>query len=168
MSSNYPLEDLLKIKIKRFDQAVKEFEEKTEKLFKEQEKLFDLEKERDEVFTHKMDKLKQLRQALDSGESTHKIQQMKIYMEVVEEKLKLRQKKADAQQVIVDKAEKELEEAKLKLFEKKKELEKIKIHKDEWKIEMKEIEKQIESIEQDEIGAIRDVLRKYEKRKKEK
>ena len=168
MNQKYPLEDLLMIKIKRFDQAIKVFEEKTEILLKEQEKLFELETERDEVLSHKMDKLKQLREALDSGTRTDKIQQMKVYIEVVDDRVASKQKKVDAQKTVVDKAEKELEEAKKNLFEKKKDLEKIKIHKDEWTIEERELAKQLEDLEQDEIGAIRDVLRKYEQRKKKK
>ena len=168
MVEKYPLEDLLRIKIKRFDQAVKLFEETTEKLLNEREKLFEIEKERDEVVAHKMDKLKQLRDALDKGTRTDKIQQIKIYIEVVDERIISKQKKVDTQQDVVEKVEKELEEAKKNLFDKKKELEKIKIHKDEWKIEMREIEKQIEATEQDEIGAIRDILRKQQQRKKKK
>lgn len=168
MNYKYPLEDLLKIKGKRFDQAVKLFEEKTEAVLREKEKLAKLEGERDKVLAHKKDKITQLRQALDAGEKTSKIQQIKVYIGVVEEKLAAQQKKVDAQKVVLIKAEKELEEAKKKLFEKKKELEKIKIHKDEWKIEVKELENQIESVEQDEIGAIRDALKKHEHRKKKK
>jgi hypothetical protein len=51
--SKYPLSELLTIKVKRFEKAVKIFEEKTKKLLKEREKLFSLEKERDEVLNHK-------------------------------------------------------------------------------------------------------------------
>jgi len=40
----YPLKDLLTIKIKRFEQAVKNFEEKTQNLLKERETLFQLKK----------------------------------------------------------------------------------------------------------------------------
>ena len=56
-------------------------------LEKAYEKLYDLTQERDKALEHKTAKLSQLRNALDEGTTTDKIQQMKVYLKVVNEKL---------------------------------------------------------------------------------
>ena len=89
---NYPLEQLMTIKKNRFDQAVKTLEEKKAILEKAYEKLYDLTQERDEVLSHKTAKLTQLRETLDEGTTTDKIQQMKVYLKTVDEKLAEKQK----------------------------------------------------------------------------
>ncbi|KPK33650.1 MAG: hypothetical protein AMS24_00260 [Chlamydiae bacterium SM23_39] len=159
----YPLEDLLKIKIHRFEKAVKLFEEKTDKFLKEKEKLFKLTQERDKILKHKNDKLNQLREYLDRGEKTDKILKTKSYLKIVKEKLKMHQEQVDSQQIILNKAEDELEQAKKNLFEKKKDVEKLNIHKTEWKKEIQKLEKKIESITLNEIGTSQFIIRKKEK-----
>ena len=106
---NYPLQQLMEIKKNRFDQAVKTLEEKKAILEKAYEKLYDLTQERDKVAQHRMAKLTQLRGALDEGTTTDKIQQMKTYLKIVEEKLAEKTKKVVDQQKQVDLAQKQVD-----------------------------------------------------------
>ncbi|MFA6501734.1 MAG: type III secretion T3S chaperone, partial [Parachlamydiales bacterium] len=124
MSSDYPLEELVKIKQKRFEQAVKLIEEKKTALKRENDILKNLEDDRNKVFKHKEDKLQQLRDALDSGERTDKIRQKKDYLEVVKENLKEKDKKVANQLKNVKEAENDLEKARQNLLEKQKDIEK--------------------------------------------
>lgn len=157
---NYPLEELVKIKQKRFEQAVKLVEEKKAALKREQDVLKNLEKERNEVLKHKEDKLKQLREALDKGESTDKITQKKTYYKLVQENLIEKEKKVKNQQKNVDEAEKELEKARKNLIEKQKDIEKLAIHRKEWEKEMKYFQTQKEELLQDEIGSVKHIIKK--------
>lgn len=165
----YPLEQLVAIKKNRFDQAVKTLEEKKALLDKATSKLYDLTKERDEVRKHKNDKLNQLRTSLDEGTTTDKIQQMKVYLKIVDEKLAEKQKKVVEQQKIVDAAQKQVELAAEELFHRKKDMEKLDIHKKEWEKEVLYWTEQQDAAIQDEQGSATYSLRKkeHEKRNKE-
>src|SRR5690242_8861165 len=116
---NYPLEQLMSIKKNRFDQAVKVLEEKKGLLAKAEAKLRELSLDRDQVLEHKKDKLQQLREALDEGTTTDKIQQMKSYLKTVEEKLAEKQKKVNEQQKQVDLAKKQVDAATQEMFQRK-------------------------------------------------
>jgi hypothetical protein len=166
---NYPLEQLMLIKKNRFDQAVKVLEEKKALLEKAYDKLYDLTKERDEVLQHKMAKLQQLRNAMDKGTTTDKIQQMKVYLKIVEEKLVEKNKKVIDQQKQVDLAQKQVDLATEELFQRKKDLEKLEMHKVEWLKEVHYWTERKESEQHDEQGSSTHLLRKRdaEKRKKE-
>jgi len=166
---NYPLEQLVTIKKNRFDQAVKLLEEKKSILEKAYDKLYDLTKERDEALEHKMAKLKQLRDALDAGTTTDKIQQMKVYLKIVEEKLKEKEKKVVEQQKQVDAAQKQVDIATETLFQRKKDLEKLEMHKAEWEKEVIYWTERKEAEQHDEQGSSTHLIRKrdMEKRKKE-
>lgn len=156
----YPLSDILKIKKRKFEQAVKLFEEKTTELLKTEEKLYQAEEARNKVLEHKVAKLNQVRQALDKGAKYEKVEMMKNYLKVVKEQLKEKEQQVAAQKKAVENAEKELEEAKKNLFEKKKDLEKLNIHKDEWKKEASLEEVRKEASEEDEVGSVRHVRKK--------
>ena len=158
----YPLEQLVKIKHKRFEQAQKTLEEKKEELRQQEEILKKKEAERDEVLKHKQDKLQQLRDELDTGTTSDKIQQMKIYLEVVDERLEKKQKKVDAQKKKVEEAEKAVEIARLDLIQKQKDVEKLKIHKKQWQNEVRFWEKKEEGKILDEVGSQRYVRYKKE------
>ena len=108
---NYPLQQLMEIKKNRFDQAVKTLEEKKAILEKAYEKLFDLTQERDQVKEHRAAKLQQLRESLDEGTTTDKIQQKKAYLKIVDEKLADKEKKVVEQQKQVDIAQKQVDAA---------------------------------------------------------
>lgn len=164
----YPLEQLVIIKKNRFDQAVKTLEEKKALLEKEYEKLYDLTQERDRVLSHKVAKLTQLREALDTGTATDKLQQMKLYLKTVEEKLAEREKKVVQQQKQVDLAQKQVDLATEELFQRKKDLEKLEIHRGEWEKEMRYWTEQKDAAEQDEFGATGFEHRKKEKKTREK
>lgn len=165
---NYPLEQLVIIKKNRFDQAVKTLEQKKAILEKAYEKLYGLTQERDQVLTHKQSKLLQLREALDEGTTTDKIQQMRRYLTVVEEKLAEKEKKVVEQQKQVDLAQKQVDLATDELFQRKKDLEKLEIHKKEWEKEVQYWVEQKEAVEHDEQGAQAYNLRKKEQNLREK
>ncbi len=165
---SYPLEQLMIIKKNRFDQAVKTLEQKKEILEKAYEKLYEVTQERDEVFGHKQAKLTQLRGALDEGTTTDKIQQMKAYLKIVDEKLSEKEKKVAEQQKQVDLAQKQVDIATDELFQRKKDLEKLEIHKQEWEKEVRYWTSQKEAVEHDEQGSAGHVLRKKESEMRKK
>ena len=164
----YPLEQVITIKKNRFDQAVKTLEEKKNILEKAYEKLFDLTQEKDEAETHKKEKLEQLREELDQGTTTDKIQQMKAYLKIVDERLKEKKKKVADQQKIVDAAQAQVDLATDDLFQKKKDLEKLEIHKKEWEKEMRYTIERKEEVEHDEQGAATNQMVKREEKMRRK
>jgi flagellar biosynthesis chaperone FliJ len=161
------LEQLLTIKKNRFEQAIKTLEAKKSILEKAYEKLYDLTQEKNQVLEHKQAKLLQLRTSLDEGTSSDKVQQMKLYLTVVEERLIEKEKKVAAQQKEVDLAQKQVDLATDELFQKKKDLEKIELHKQEWSKEVRYWAETKESTEQDEQGAAMHQLRKQETKREE-
>ncbi len=165
-SANYPLEQLMVIKKNRYDQALKTLEEKKAILLQEEENLKRVEEERDQVLQHKNAKLQQLRQSLDEGTTTDKIQQMKNYLKVVDEKLVLKEKKVADQKKIVKFANDQVEMAKEDLFQKLKDVEKLEIHKKEWEKEIRHWTDKKEALEQDELGSTSDTLRKKEQKER--
>ena len=165
---NYPLEDLMAIKKTRFDQAVKILEEKKALLEKAYEKLYDVTKERDAALDHKTAKLTQLRQALDEGTPTDKIQQMKVYLKLVEETLAEKEKKVVAQKKEVDLAQQQVDAATAELFQRKKDLEKLELHKEEWIKEVHYWTIRKEAGELDEQGAAVHEMLKRETKKRSK
>jgi hypothetical protein len=166
---SYPLEQLVIIKKNRFDQAVKVLEEKKLILEKAYDLLYELTQDRDATLKHKVAKLTQLRNALDEGTTTDKIQQMKTYLKIVDEKLHEKEKKVVNQQAEVDKAQKQVDLATEELFQRKKDLEKLEIHKKEWEKEVQYLTEVKEAVEHDEQGSAGYLSRKrdVEKRKKD-
>lgn len=150
----YPLKQVIEVKQRRVTEAEKVVLEKKQALEKEQEKLAQREAERDKVKTHKVDKLKQLRNTLDEGTTSPKIQQMKAYLKVVDEKLKIEEKKVKDQQEQVKIAEKNLEQAQEELRKKRQEVDKLLTHKKDWEKETRKELEIIEGREQDELGSI--------------
>lgn len=150
----YPLKQVIEVKQRRADEAEKVVKEKQLALNKEKEKLAEREADRDKVKSHKKDKLQQLRDELDGGTTTTKIQQMKVYLKLVDEKLKVEEKKVKDQQEQVKIAEKNLEQAKLELQRKRQEVDKLLMHKKDWEKEKRKELEVIESREQDELGSI--------------
>jgi flagellar biosynthesis chaperone FliJ len=149
----YPLEQLVIIKQKKLEEAERNLQEKKRLLAEAEEKLRKVEAERDKVKTHKDDKLAQLRQTLDEGSTSDKIQQMKQYLKVVDEELKQKETKVKEQKKLVDAAEKNVETARQELFEKQKDVEKLSLHKKEWEKEMRAWAEQEAAIETDELGS---------------
>lgn len=160
----YPLEQLAFIKQKKLDEAEKVLKEKKEALLKEEEKLAAVEKERDKVKEHRMAKLTQLREKLDAGTSTDKIQQMKHYLKVVDEQLKIKEQKVKEQQKHVDAAKNALEAARQDFLKKQQDVEKLKIHRKEWEKEMKLQLEQLEATESDELGSAMHIRKKSKKK----
>jgi len=151
---HYPLEQLAVIKQKKLEEAERNLHEKKKALEKEEEKLAAVEKERDKVKDHRTAKLTQLRQKLDEGTSTDKIQQMKQYLKVVDEQLKTKEMKVKEQQKAVENAQKQVDAARQEVIKKNQEVEKLRLHRIEWEKEMKAIQEHQEGIESDEIGSV--------------
>ena len=165
---NYPLEQLVTIKKNRFDQAVKILEEKKAILEKAQKKLYELIAERDEVLKHKVEKLTQLRAMLDEGTTSDKIQQSKVYLKIVDEKLAAREKKVIDQKKQVDLAQKQVDAATQEVFQRKKDLEKLEMHRTEWEKEVRYWTTQKETLEHDEQGSAGHTARKRQEKHRRK
>lgn len=149
----YPLDQVLEVKKKRVEDAEAVVKEKKKALEIEQEKLRQREEERDKVKHHYEDKLRQLRAEYDSGTTSDKIDQAKLYIKVVQERLRAEEKKVKDQQAQVETAEKNLELAKNQLKARQKEQDKILTHKQEW---IKDTNKELavlQTREEDEIGS---------------
>jgi len=149
----YPLQQLVAIKQKRQEEAEKVLKEKRAILEKESAQLKELEKARDEVKTHKEDKLAQLRASLDEGTSSDKILHMQKYLKIVQEKLLIKEQKVSDQNKVVDTAKKNVETARLDVIKKQQEVEKLTLHKKEWTQQMIKEELLKENILNDELGA---------------
>ncbi len=174
MSKHYPLEQLVIIKQKKLEEAERSLQEKKLALKKEEEKLTQVENERNKIKDHKTAKLTQLRKELDQGTTTTKIQQMKLYMKEVDEKLKQKELKVKDQKKQVDAATTKVEEARKELLKKQQDVEKLSIHRKEWEKEVKTQEEYQESLEGDEMGSSMYVRRKekaakeYKRKQQEK
>lgn len=150
----YPLGEVLEIKNRRVDVAEQVVREKKKLLEIEQQKLKEREAERDKVKNHLKDKVDQLRQLLDEGTTSDKIDRGKIYIKVVRERLAVEEKKVKDQKQQVDLAEKNVEIAKNQLKDRERERDKIVTHKKEW---TKETVKELvveETRAEDELGSI--------------
>ena len=150
----YPLEQIIKVKIRRVEEQEKVVKLKREQLQKEKDKLAEKEAERDKAKKHQQDKLKQLREELDHSTTSDKVQQMKAYLNVAKEKLAVEEKKVKDQKLQVEQAEKALQNELDILKIKRQEVDKLEIHKKDWTKEaLKELEV-IEGREQDELGSM--------------
>lgn len=149
----YPLEQLTLIKQRKLEEAEKILKEKKQALDKEQEKLLELKKDRDSVKNHWDDKLQQLRDELDQGTTSDKIQQMKVYMKEVDIKLKQKEDRVAEQNKRVIAAETQVENARQDMIKREQDVEKMRLHKKEWDKEMKVLAEQQEAIEMDETGS---------------
>ncbi len=150
----YPLLQIIEVKQRRVEDAERVVREKQLALDKENEKLVERENERNKVKTHYQDKLKQLRATLDAECTSTEVQQMKVYIKIVDEKLKVEEKKVKDQKDLVKAAEKNLETAKENLRAKRQEVDKILSHKKEWEKEARRELAIAEAREQDELGSI--------------
>lgn len=156
----YPLEQVLEIKRRRVEAAEKVVKQHQEELEAEQEKLKKAEAERDKVLQHRQDKLDQLRDELDEGTTSPKILQMKRYLEVVDERVQVEEKKVEDQKEQVKVAEDNLEVARTVLKRKRLEVDKLISHRKDW-IKEKRLELQvIEGRELDEIGNVSYLIHK--------
>lgn len=150
----YPLEQVAIIKQKKLDEAEKVLREKKKALEVEEKKLAEVEKERDEVKDHRIAKLTQLREKMDEGAPSDKIQQMRYYLKVVDEKLKAKEQKVKEQLKQVEHAKQQVEVARNDLLKKQHDVEKLNMHRKEWEQEMKMLEAHKEGVESDEMGSI--------------
>lgn len=153
-ATEYPLKQIIEVKQKRVEAAEKVVKERQLVLKAEKKKLEEREAERDKVKNHKKDKLQQLRDIVDAGTTSPKIQQMKGYLKLVDEKLLIEEKKVRDQTGIVTNAEKQLEAAELELHQKRQEADKLLMHQKDWEREQRKEAEIIEGREQDELGSM--------------
>lgn len=149
----YPLKQLAEIKQKNLEEAEVVLRDKKRILEQEQISLTKKEKERDVVKEHRIEKLQQLRDHMDEGAVPHKVQQMKQYLKLVDEKLTIKQKAVVEQKKKVTHAEEEVAKARKELIECQQDVEKMRLHRKEWDHEMHLVQEQKEGVEMDEIGA---------------
>jgi flagellar biosynthesis chaperone FliJ len=150
----YPLKQVIEVKQRRVEDAERVVKEKQAALEKEQQILAQKEAERDKAKKHYDDKLKQMRDELDGGTTSPKVQQMKAYLKVAKERVAVEEMKVKDQKVQVENAEKNLEAAKNDLKIKRQEVDKLLSHKVDWTKEMRKEQEVIEGREQDELGSV--------------
>jgi hypothetical protein len=150
----YPLEQLVLIKQKKLEEAEKNLRDKKRALEEEEKKLQTVEKERDKVKDHRFSKLTQLREKMDEGAPSEKIQQMRYYLKEVDQQLAQKELKVKEQIRHVETAQKNIEIARADLLKKQQDVEKMRMHREEWDKEMKAIEIQKEGVETDEMGSV--------------
>lgn len=150
---HYPLKQLAEIKQKNLEEAEIALRDKKRILEQEQATLVKKEEERDLVKEHRIDKLQQLRDHMDEGAVPHKVQQMKQYLKLVDEKLIVKQQAVIEQQKKVKLALEAVDKAREELIECQKDVEKMRLHRKEWDQEMHLVQEREEGIEMDEIGA---------------
>lgn len=150
----YPLKQILEIKKKRVQDQEKVVREKQQLLEKEKQILAQKEAERDKAKNHYQAKLLQMREEMDHGTTSPKIQQMKAYLKVAKERVAAEEKKVKDQQQQVDAAEKNLEVAKNELKRKRLEVDKLTSHREDWTKETRKEMEIIEGREQDELGSL--------------
>lgn len=150
----YPLKQIIEVKQRRVEEAEKVVQAKQHALEIEQKKLEERIAQRDEVKNHQQDKLRQLRETLDQGTTSPKIQQMKVYLKIVDEKLVVEEKKVKDQEQQVKIAEKNLKQAKEDLRLKRQEVDKLLMHQKDWLKEKLREREIIEGREQDELGTV--------------
>lgn len=163
MTVVYPLKQILEVKKKRVEDAEKVVIDKRLALEKEEEKLKQREAERDKVKDHHKDKLTQLREELDRGTTSDKIQQMKAYIKVVQENLKNEEKKVKEQKEQVEIAKQNLDLAIKQLALRRLEVDKLELHKRDW---LKDLLKEIEIKEEGEFNEQGSVI--YSMKQKER
>jgi DNA repair exonuclease SbcCD ATPase subunit len=149
----YPLAEVLEVKYHRVEVAENVVKEKQKLLEAEQQKLKEREAARDKVKEHLKAKVDQLRQLMDGGTTSDKIDTGKKYIKVVQEKLAVEEKKVKEQKQQVDLAQKNLEIAKNQLKERERERDKLLTHRKEWEKEEKKELQVIETRLEDEIGS---------------
>lgn len=149
----YPLKQVVEVKQRRVEEAEKIVKEKLAALEKEQNILKQKEADRDKAKHHMEAKLKQMREEMDRGTTSPKIQQMRAYLKVTKERLAAEEKKVKEQKVQVENAQKNLDAARENLRIKRQEVDKLLTHYKDWKKEMKKEQEIVEGREQDEIGS---------------
>jgi flagellar biosynthesis chaperone FliJ len=157
----YPLAQVILVKENRVKEQEKVVAEKRRALEKEREKLQEAEQARDKVKQHYNDKLTQMRYKLDTGTNTDEIQQMRVYLKVVQEKLVVEEKKVEEQLKQVQQAEKNLEIALEQLKRRRQEVDKFIEHRKGWLKEAQREQELAEINEQDEMGSIIFVGKNY-------
>ncbi len=160
----YPLLAVLEIKRKRVDQAQKVVKEKTEALHKEENVLRKVEEARDKVLNHRDDKKNQMNDTIDAGTTAPEILAMKRYLDIVQEKLAAEEVKVKQQMEIVEQAKKELIAAQEALKEKRKEVEKLEKHQETWEKEARIEMAKAETKEQDELGEMMFLGKKFRRK----
>ncbi|MDX8431176.1 MAG: hypothetical protein SNF33_05160 [Candidatus Algichlamydia australiensis] len=156
----YPLEQLETIKKKRLEEAERALVAAKEKLQEAEETLKEKEKVHELALKHQQEKIDQLRDEINRGTTSDKIEQAGHYLTVVEEDVEKKKKKVEEQQEVVKQAKEAVELARQELVKKQQDVEKIRLHRKEWEHEMRLVEKQKEGVQNDELGSAMHILRR--------
>lgn len=160
----YPLEEVALIKYKRLEEAEKALKQKKEVLENENEKLEKFILKRDEVKKHRQEKIRKHMAELDKGTTSTKIQLHERYIKgVVDEELKVEEKRVGDQKKAVQKAEEDVEKARKDYLQKNLEVEKISMHRKEWAKERLVEADRHEGLETEEVGETGHARRKRKK-----
>lgn len=163
--SKYPLDQLVEIKQKRVDDALKEFLIKKKEHEKEIENLRKAEQKLQEIKDHYDQKVDEFYEDFQKGTTSVKIKRNKQYLKTVLEKVKIEKEKVKLQEQKTEEANQAKLNAKKILDQRRLEVEKLELHHKEWQKEQKELAKQKNILEQDEISGM---SHDYHKRKKKK
>jgi cellobiose-specific phosphotransferase system component IIA len=109
-----------------------------------------------------------MREEIDAGTTSDKIERARLYIKLVQEKLAVEEKKVQDQKKQVELAEKNLEVAKAQLKEREKERDKLIEHKKEW---TKEALKEFQVMEiraEDDLGSTMFLSRMTQRRQDER
>lgn len=150
----YPLLQVMDVKKKRVQDAERVVKEKEIALQKEKDKLAEREADRDKAIGHHNAKLTQLRKEMDEGTTSDKILQMKAYLKVAKDRVKIEEKKVKEQLDQVAKAAKDLQNAQLDLRMRRQEVDKLETHRKDWLKEILKEQEIIDGREMDEIGTV--------------
>lgn len=164
---DYPLEEVLKVKKRRVEEAEHQLKLSREALKKEEEKLEACKRERDSAKEHWSEKLQQMRDEFDQGTTTDKIEQMKRYLDLTKEALAEEQKKVDAQVPHVEAAEKKVEEAREILRQRRIDVDKLETHRTSWHKEMRQEMRRAEERMEEEIGSATFLSKRLQEQKEQ-
>ena len=149
---NYPLHNLLQVKQHRLQSAERNLAQANRLLEEQKHTLTELEREKLRIEEHRLTHLEELRNKLDSGTTTHVIEQLKSYLDVVVEQLSDKQLAVDRQKQKVEQALERVRFAERRLAMQQKEMEKMNTHQHIWKKAANEQLLAEEALEHDELG----------------
>lgn len=163
MSKKYPLHQLDVIKKKRLDQAERALREKKEEERVAQEKHDKAKSDRDKALEARDNKLNLLREKMDEGAPSAKIETIRVYLKIVDETF---QQKHQIYETFAERlrvAQEATEQARQEVIKKQKDQEKMKEHRKQWDKELKVLEEQEEAKLTDDIGTVRFIKEQQKK-----
>lgn len=163
MSKKYPLHQIDIIKKKRLDQAERALREKREEERVVQEKYDRAKQDRQKALEARDNKLNLLREKMDEGAPSAKIETIRVYLKIVDETF---QQKHQIYETFADKlrgAQEATEAARQEVIQRQKDQEKMQEHRKQWDKEMRAFDEQEEAKLTDDMGTVRFIKDKQKK-----